>query len=296
MIVIFGASGKVGRATAAALRSSGHAVRAVVRNAQQGSGLMQLGCEMAIADLLDEASVASAMRGADAVQILCPVPIADAHPANTMHRMIDVTVAALRANLPARVLTLSDYGAELESGTGITMLFHALEMQLKPAVQNLTLLRAAEHMQNWARVLPAALSTGILPSLHHPLSKRFPTVAAQDVGRVAAELLLDSGHANALRTVSVEGPQRVSALDVARTLSELSGREIAAHALPRDAWAPTLLRAGLSAEHAKLITDLYDTHNAGLIDAQAFGERRFGTTQLSEVLASMLPSNATAER
>jgi uncharacterized protein YbjT (DUF2867 family) len=296
MIVVFGASGKVGRATAAALRSSGQAVRAVVRSEQQGSGLTQLGCEIAFADLLDTASVAHAIRGADAVQILCPVPAGDPHPANTMHRMIDVTVQALRANPPSRVLALSDYGAEVESGTGITMLFHALEKQLKPVVKNLTLLRAAEHMQNWARVLPMALSTGILPSLHHPLSKRFPTVAAQDVGRLAAELLLDHGHADALRTVSVEGPRRVSALDVARTLSEVSGREITAHELSRDQWAPTLQRAGLSADHAKLITDLYDTHNAGGIDVQALSERRFGKTELCEVLACVLPSNATAAR
>jgi NAD(P)H dehydrogenase (quinone) len=296
MIVIFGASGKVGRATAAALCSSGHAVRAVVRNAEQGSDLARLGCEITIADLLDKTSVANAIRSADAVQILCPVPVAEPHPAETMHRVIDVFVEALRANPPSRVLALSDYGAELESGTGITMLFHAMENHLKTVVENLTLLRAAEHMQNWARVLPVALSTGILPSLHHPLSKRFPTVAAEDVGRLAAELLLDAGYPDARRTVSVEGPRRVSALDVARTLSEVSGREITAHELPRDQWTPTLQRAGLSADHATLITDLYDAHNAGRIDVQALGERRFGLTELSEVLTSILPSNATAAR
>ncbi|WP_174363796.1 NAD(P)H-binding protein [uncultured Caballeronia sp.] len=296
MIVIFGASGNVGKATAAALRGAGHAVRAVVRNEQQGADLAQLGCEIALADFLDRASVSNVLRGADAVQILCPVPVGDPHPAASMHRMIDMTVEALRANPPSRVLALSDYGAELESGTGITMLFHALENQLKPVMQNLTLLRAAEHMQNWARVLPVVLSTGILPSLHHPLNKRFPTVAAQDVGRLAAQLLLDHGYADGLRTVSVEGPQRVSALDVARTLSEVIGREIKAHELPREQWTPTLQRAGLSADHAKLITELYDTHNAGHIDVEARSELRFGTTELSEVLASILPSNATAAR
>ena len=296
MFVIFGASGKVGRVSAASLRTEGHAVRAVVRNEAQGERLGRIGCEIVLADLLNPASVARAIEGADAVQVLCPLPAGDAHPGSTMHRMIDVVANALRANPPSRVLALSDYGAELESGTGITMLFHALENQLKPVMQNLTLLRAAEHMQNWARVLPVVLSTGILPSLHHPLSKRFPTVAAQDVGRLAAQLLLDHGYADGLRTVSVEGPQRVSALDVARTLSEVIGREIKAHELPREQWTPTLHRAGLSADHATLITELYDTHNAGNIDVEARSELRFGTTELSEVLASILPSNATAAR
>lgn len=297
MFVIFGASGKVGRVTAAALRNAGHVVRAVVRSERQGEKLAQLGCEIALADLTNPESVARAINGAHAVQILCPLPADDAQPGDTMRRMIEVAAHALSANPPPHVLALSDYGAELDGGTGITMLFHALETQLKPVVKNLTLLRAAEHMQNWARVMPVALATGGLPSLHHPLSKRFPTVATQDVGRLAAELLLSDVRSGAPRIISIEGPQRVSALDVARTLSDVSGREIAARELLRSEWTATLLRAGLNANHAQLITELYDTHNAGRIDVETgVSERRFGTTELSEILASMLPPDATATR
>jgi len=291
VFVIFGASGKVGRVSAASLRNAGHAVRAVVRNEAQGEHLARMGCEIALADLTNPASVARALEGAGAVQILCPVPMGDAHPGSTMRRMIEVAADALRANPPPHVLALSDYGAELDEGTGITLLFHVLEKQLQAAVHNLTLLRAAEHMQNWARVIPVALATGKLPSLHHPLSKRFPTVAAQDVGLLAAELLPREPRG----IVSIEGPRRVCALDVARVLSNASGREIGAHEVPRDEWPAMLMRAGLGADHAQLIIDLYDTHNAGRIDVEeGIGERRFGTTEFAEVMASMLPDNASA--
>jgi NAD(P)H dehydrogenase (quinone) len=292
VFVVFGASGNVGNATAVRLRQAGRAVRAVVRREQQGEHLATLGCEIAIAELTDRASVAKAIEGADAVQILCPVPHADPHPANTMRHMIDTAADALRANPPPRILALSDYGAELDRGTGITLLFHELEAQLWPVMSHLTFLRAAEHMHNWGRVIPAALSAGALPSLHHPLDKPFPTVAAQDVGRLAADLLMDNDPDGEIspRIVSIEGPQRLSALDIARTLGELSGRAVAAHALPRESWTAMLLRAGLSFNHAQLITDLYDTHNDGRIDVEAgVGERRFGTTSLAEVLASILP-------
>jgi uncharacterized protein YbjT (DUF2867 family) len=248
-----------------------------------------------LADLLKPASVAKVIDGAQAVQILCPVPNGDAQPESTMRRMIDVAAVALRANPPPRVLALSDYGAELDRGTGITLLFHALESQLQPVVHDLTLLRAAEHMQNWARVIPVALATGVLPSLHHPLNKCFPTVAAQDVGQLAAELLLDESRASVPRLVSIEGPRRVSALDVARALSDVSRREISAREVPRSEWTSTLLRAGLSANHADLITELCDAHNAGRIDVEeGMNERRFGTTELAEILASMLPDGAVA--
>lgn len=291
MFVIFGAAGNVGRMSATALRRAGRQVRAVVRDQQQGGPLAAIGCEIAVADLNDAASVARVIDGAHAVQILCPVPSAHADPAAAMRHMIDVSAAALRANPPSRVLALSDYGAEHPSGTGITTLFHHLETQLLRVGAQLTFLRAAEHMHNWARVLPMALAHGVLPSLHHPLSKLFPTVAAQDVGLLAAELLLHAGAAQeSPRVVSIEGAERVSALDVAHTLGELTGRPVVAHEVPRDEWAAVLQRAGLGEHHARLITDLYDAHNAGRIDVDTrISERRLGATTLAQVFAAMLP-------
>ncbi|MGF6574452.1 NAD(P)H dehydrogenase (quinone) [Paraburkholderia sp. GAS333] len=293
MYVILGAAGNVGTAAAAALRRAGREVRAAVRHEKQRGALDEIGCETVVVDLFDAESVARAIRGAQAVQLLCPLPHHHADPAAAMRSMIDACVTALRADPPDHVLALSDYGAEHASGTGITMLFHYLETQLRTVDAQLTFLRSAEHMHNWARVLPMALARGVLPSLHHPLDKRFPTVAAQDVGIVAARLLLDADvrvSRVSPRVVSVESEQRVSVLDVARTISEVSGHAVTAHEVPRDDWNAVLQRSGLGELHARLIADLYDAHNAGRIDVEAdVGERRFGTTTLSQVFAALVP-------
>ncbi|WP_296224340.1 NAD(P)H-binding protein [Ralstonia sp. UBA689] len=293
MYVIFGASGNVGRATISALRNAGKPVRAVVRDARQGDRFAKQGCEVARADLTDAASVAEAIVGATAVQILCPVPVRDPHPESTMRRMIDVVADVLRANPPPRVLALSDYGAELEQGTGLTLLFHYLEVRLEPVATHLTLLRSAEHVQNWAAMLPVMLAVGTLPSLHHPLDRRIPVIAAQDVGTLAAELLMEDTRSPSPRIVSVEGPRRVSVLDVAHAFSEVSGREVAAVELPRNAWAPSLQRAGLSENHVQLLTDLYDQHNAGHIDVERGAtEQRFGKTELADAVAALVAEHA----
>jgi len=296
VFVIFGAAGNVGLASATALRHAGREVRAVVRDEKQGGPLAAIGCEIALADLNDAASVARVIDGAHAVQIMCPVPRADDDPAEAMRHMIDTSIAAMRANPPQRVLALSDYGAQHPDGTGITVLFHHLETRLRDIDAQLTFLRAAEHMHNWARVLPVALAQGVLPSLHHPLTKLFPTVAAQDVGLLAAELLLDPTPPPASpRIVSIESEQRVSALDVARTIGELAGRQVVAHAVPRGEWAAVLRRAGLSEQHARLIMDLYDAHNAGRIDVEVnVGEQRFGATTLAQVLGGLVASHGSA--
>jgi len=295
MYVIFGASGKVGCATATALRNAGRPVRAVVRQAKQGEALARIGCEIVCADLTDPATVASAIKGAAAVQILCPVPVGDTDPASTMQRMIDVAADALRANPPPAVLALSDYGAELDRGTGLTRLFHLLEERLKPLATQLTLLRSAEHAQNWAAMLPVMLATGRLPSLHAPLDRAFATVSTLDVGALAAELLLEAPSAKTLRIVSVEGPRRVSLNEVARAFSAVVGREVVADAVPREAWAPMLKRAGLSENHVQLLTELYDAVNAGQIDVEkGVSEQRFGKTELTDVFTSMLAAHVKA--
>ncbi|MDE2201698.1 MAG: NmrA family NAD(P)-binding protein [Burkholderiaceae bacterium] len=292
MYVIFGASGRVGLATAIALRNAGRPVRAVVRQARQGEGLSRIGCEIVCADLTDRASVARAIEGATAVQVLCPVPTRNVDPASTMERMIDVAADALRANPPACVLALSDYGAELDQGTGLTGLFHLLEARLKLLATHLTLLRSAEHTENWAAMLPVMLASGRLPSLHDPLDRRFATVAAADVGALAAELLLDAPPRKTPRIVSIEGPRRVSLIEVARAFSAVVGREIIADAVPRNLWAAMLQRAGLSDNHGQLITALYDALNAGRIDVEkGVSELRYGKTELSDVCAEMVAAH-----
>nr|WP_168736207.1 NAD(P)H-binding protein [Burkholderia sp. Tr-862] len=294
VFVIFGASGNVGLSTVTTLRQAGHPVRAVLRDARRRERFAQLGCDVAIADLTDARAVAAAIDGAQAVQMLCPVPVADSDPAATMARTIDIVTGALAANPPPALLALSDYGAERDGNTGITRLFHYLEARLKTVPTQLTLLRSAEHLQNWTRVLPVALGTGVLPSFHHPVDKVFPTVWAPDVGVAAARLLLDRTEAgNGPRIVSIEGPRRVSVRDIAETLAAKADREIAAHELPRDAWIATLLRAGLSERHAQLIVDLYDVHNAGQIDVEAgVSERVYGTTTPAEALAALVREHA----
>lgn len=291
MYVIFGAAGNVGQTTARELRRANLPVRAVVRDAKQGAALANIGCEIVTADMRDAQSLDRALDGAQAVQMLVPLPRNDPHPADTMRATIDITARALAAHRDAHIVALSDYGAELDTNTGITTLFHHLEAALRDVSTRLTLLRSAEHMQNWMRVMPVALSTGVLPSFHDPVDKRFPTISASDVGVVSARLLVDKIDADKTRIVSVEGPARVSANDVAQSIENASGRSVKALALARDQWAHTLSRAGLSNQHAQLIIDLFDAHNAGFIDVEAdVGERAFGATTLDQAVATMVAS------
>ena len=287
---IFGATGKVGRATVRALLDRDHSVRAVVRDEHRGRELLDLGCELAVADARDPATIASAVDGADAVQAICPIVPTAVDARAELLGVVDAFADALGSAPPPTVIAISDYGAELDAGTGVTMTFHHLEQRLRELPSDVTFLRSAEHMQNWRRQVPAAVGSGVLGSLHQPLTKRFPTVSAPDVGIVAAELLTDAAvPSSAPRVVHLEGPRRYTALDVAATLSDLGGREVVARELPRSEWVATLQRGGVGASYAELVAELFDAHNAGRIDAEpGAGEVRHGTTELRAALAELL--------
>jgi uncharacterized protein YbjT (DUF2867 family) len=261
-----------------------------VRNPAQGEALWRLGCEVLIADLGDEASIRRALEGAQAVQVLCPVPYGAADPVAQMRHTIATTARALGDHPHLHVLALSDYGAELAAGTGITMLYREMEAKFREVAPRLTLLRSAAHMQNWVRVLPVALSSGQLPTLQNPIDLRLPTVSASDVGIVAAQLLLDEPAGNGVRVVSVEAVQRYSADDAARALGEACRRDIRAHALPRAEWSAALLRAGMNPRTADLIIETNDAQNDGRIGAEHGTERRFGPTGLGDVMAQLIAS------
>jgi NAD(P)H dehydrogenase (quinone) len=111
MFVILGATGKAGRTTVKQLRSQGAPVRAVVRKSSNADDLSALGCEIAAADLNEAAAIKIAIRGADAVQVICPVQAQAENAARAMGKTIDAIASALTEIRPAKVLAISDYGA-----------------------------------------------------------------------------------------------------------------------------------------------------------------------------------------
>ncbi|MBB4237244.1 NAD(P)H-binding protein [Rhizobium esperanzae] len=291
MFVIFGATGKVGRATIKRLSAEAVPVRAVLRDPAKTAPLAALGCEIAIAEIGDIDAMTSAMTDATAVQLICPIDPHAADASRQMLRSIECMAEAIDTARPPRVLAISDYGAHLTIDTGITILFRAMEERFRQCSTSMVFLRSAEHMENWRRYLKIAGETGIMPSMHQPLSRPFPTVSAADIGAMAADLLLaDWDHGPSPRIVHGEGPREYTALEIAAALGRLLNRRVAARELPRADWPATLIRAGLSDSYADLIVRLADVHNKGLIGAEAgVGEIRRGRTELVPALDSFHP-------
>lgn len=288
MFAIIGASGNVGQATSSALRQAGVPVRAILHSSARGARLRELGCEIAVADLQDSASLVKAIRGADTVQVIIPLRPQTNDPAGDLRLSAESILDALKQTHPKRVLVISDYGAHVPEDIGMPSLFREFEALFHTLEGRKLILRSAEHMHNWGRVIPTALASGTLPTFRDPIDMVQPTIAAQDLGLIAAKLLLRPESGRDLDVIHAEGPRRYSASDVATALSQLSGRTIHIQAVPCSQWTKAFEQ--IPASLAGLLIKANEAKNkGGLVDVEPNSDEViYGTTELIDALRPFL--------
>jgi uncharacterized protein YbjT (DUF2867 family) len=242
MFAITGITGQVGGVVARALLAQGQPVRAVLRDPAKAATWAAQGCKTALARMTDADELRRAFDDAEGVFVLLP-PHFDPSPGFPETRAI---VAALRSALsdarPGRVVCISTIGAQASEENLLSQL-GILEQELGNLAMPVSFLRPAWFMENAAWDIASARDTGRIDNYLQPLDRAIPMVATADVGRVAAELLLDSWTGR--RIVELEGPEQVSPNDIATTLARLLGRTVRAEAVPRSAWEARFREAGM---------------------------------------------------
>jgi NAD(P)H dehydrogenase (quinone) len=88
-------------------------------------------------------------------------------------------------------------------------------------------------------------------------------VATKDVGRIGAEVLLQSWKGR--RVIEISGPTNYSSNDVAAALETALGEPIAPVAVPRESWVDTLAQNGMPSDRSGAYIELVDSLNSGWI-------------------------------
>jgi uncharacterized protein YbjT (DUF2867 family) len=259
-----------------------------MRSGANAAPLKAIGCTTVIGDVQDVDGFATALRGAEAVQLILPVRPYTLDPARDMLKSIDSIAAALGMVRPNRLLIISDYGAHVANDIGMPSIFRELEARVGIVAGHTQLLRSAEHMHNWGRVIRAALATGALPTFQDPADKPQPIISAQDLGLISANMLLAPCGSGARSIVHAEASRRYSAEDVAATLGQLAGRAMSTHVLPRHQWRENFSKSPRSL--ADLLIRANDAKNlGGLVDVDpSVGTVVYGQTELIDALRPLV--------
>ncbi|GAA0748300.1 NAD(P)H-binding protein [Ideonella azotifigens] len=285
MWALTGITGQVGGALARSLLAQERLVRAqvraIVRDTAKAATWAARGCELAQADMTDAAAMTAAFHGCEGVFILLP-PNFDPSPGFPESRAVIAAVReALLAARPKRVVVLSTVGAQAVQQSLLSQL-GLLEQALADVPLPITFLRPAWFIENLQWDIAAVRASGELPAFLQPLDRRIPMVATEDVGRAAAELLLEDwdGH----RVVELAGPADVSPQDMAQALARRLGRPVQAVAVPRGEWEARFRAQGM--QHPLPRMQMLDGFNAGWLTFERTPRR--GLLGLEQVIEQLL--------
>jgi uncharacterized protein YbjT (DUF2867 family) len=282
--VVAGVSGNTGKVVAETLLSQGAKVRVVVRDPKKGEPFQRRGAEVAVADLSDAAALEKAFSGAEGAYVLVPPQMAAADMITAQKKTIAALTTSVRASKIRHVVLLSSVGAQHAAGTGPIVTLHAAEQALAGVAGTaVTALRAAYFMENIGGFL-GALDHGVFPTFL-PAAFAHDMVATRDIG-VAAAGLLREGPKGA-RIVQLAGPNLVSANDVARILSSLTGKEIKVAEAPLSSMASTLESYGFVKATAALYQEMTGALQSGHVGWDQGIPLVRGTTTIDTVLKTL---------
>jgi uncharacterized protein YbjT (DUF2867 family) len=284
MFAITAITGKVGGAVARTLLDAGHPVRAIVRDAAKGRAWAARGCDVALADTADADALAAALTGVEGAFLLLP-PQFDPEPG---FREVRATIAAIREAVmrarPPKLVVLSTVGADAMQPNLLNVL-RFLEEALADAPMPVRFLRAAWFMENAEWDIPSARDEGVYRSYLQPLDRPVPMIATDDVGRTAAELLVENwtGH----QVVELEAPERVTPDAIAAAFARALGRPVRAEAIERSTWEGIFRAQGMKNPEPRM--QMVDGFNAGWIDFadQGAGARK-GRIGIDEAIARLV--------
>jgi NAD(P)H dehydrogenase (quinone) len=292
MHAITGITGKVGGAVARALLSVDQRVRAVVRDANKGRFWSDLGCEVAIAEMEDAEALTRAFTDVTGVFVLPPSNFDPEPGFPEAKAVISAVRQALLATRPARVVFLSTIGAQATQSNLLTQRT-LMEEVLSTLPLAVTLLRPAWFMENLSWDVAQARYEGVVSSFLQPLDKAMPMVATADVGRVAAELLLQDWTGK--RVVELEGPEWVSQNGIAAELSKALHRPVRAEAVPRENWGAIFRAQGMRDPIPRI--QMLDGFNQGWIKFEGGSATvRKGKVTLAEVIQMLVGPNGALDQ
>jgi NAD(P)H dehydrogenase (quinone) len=255
MILLTGATGKTGSATAKLLLEKAVPFRALVRNAEKAQWLKDAGVELIIGDLSDRTVVQQALTGIDRALL---ITVNEQNQLDMEKQFVDCAVAA---NV-GHIVKLSAMDASADTVLQTPRTHWQSEEHIRASGLKWTMIRPSFFMQN---LLPNAATIRNESKLVLPLGKgKVGFVSVNDSAALIAEALVGNGHEGQIYVFT--GSESLSCYEVAGQFSEVLGREIEYHEQPLDEYRDRLLGVGLAPWRVDSIVSMFEEISSGTHD------------------------------
>jgi len=250
------------------LLAAGVKVKAVGRSQDKLAALAKRGAQAVVADVADAAALTEALRGSDAAYLMIP---GDPTKPDMIGQYARASEAITRAVTDAgvrRAVFLSSLGAELAAGTGPIVGLHGAEQRLR-AISGLALLllRAGYFYENNFGTLALIKHQGINGGAIAP-GVSMLTIAAADIGEVAAEALLTADFSGIV-VRELTGPRDITMPEATALIGKAIGKPDLAYVhFPDEGFVHGLESAGFSADAARLFLEMAQAFNKNIVRPQ----------------------------
>jgi uncharacterized protein YbjT (DUF2867 family) len=252
MILVTGATGKVGRHVVAALKGRGTAVRITSRDPKKAAGKLGAGVEIIEADYARPDSLAPALAGVERLFLLCG--------ANQRKAELEIGVVdAAKAAGVRHVVKLSVLDADERSSATVLRDHRRVERHIEGLGFEWTHLRPTLFMQHLLNHAGAIKAEGVI---HAPLEDaRVSVVDTRDIGEVAVRALTEAGHAG--RAYDLTGPTAPSYGEIAAVFARVLGRPVRYESISAEEAHRHMRAAGSPEWHATVLGEIYALYRAG---------------------------------
>lgn len=256
MILITGATGKTGSAAVQELSNRNIPFRVLIRNEDKLNQITDMGGEVIIGAIEDDAALNQAMEGVQKALVLLP---------NSEQQLFlekKVVDAALEANVQ-HIVKMSSMEAVPEATSPIPKLHMQSENYIKNSGMNWTMIKPNFFMQN---LLGSGKTIVEQNKFFLPMGEgKAGMIHTKDVGTVIAKVLSENGHEG--QNYEVTGPEILSFHDVAEIFSKVLGKKVDYINVPIDEYKKTLSQFLTNQWHLDSVIDLFkDIAEGGIED------------------------------
>jgi uncharacterized protein YbjT (DUF2867 family) len=233
VILVVGATGKVGREVVRQLATAGASFRALVRDPARASHIRLPGVEIIAGDLARPETLEPALAGVDRVFLASPAePDQVELQGNLIHVCKRLGVG--------RIVKISVAGGP-DAATQIGRWHWTTEKQIEAAGLGFTMLRPSLYMQQTLRFAPSVASSG---SFSLPCGAgEVPLVDCRDVAAVAVAALTGEDHDQ--HVYDVTGPEALTFEAVADAIGQAIGKKVSYVHVPPDYARKQMLADGV---------------------------------------------------
>src|SRR2546421_1912717 len=293
MMLIVGASGRLGSVVAQRLLAQGKPVRAMTRNPLSLAHLQEQGAEVVSGDLRNPASLLSSCEGVKQVLAAAHALVGkgDNNPQTVDDEANRHVIDAAKAAGVKHFIFVSVQGASPDSPLEFFRIKYRTEEYLRISGLNFTILRPSAFMDLWAQLIGQAIveqsKTIIFGRGNNPIN----FVAVEDVARFVCTALEDPRARN--RVIEVGGPENLTMNQVAEIFERVSGHQAKKRHIPLPVMRmmsilmqpinPALsrqIRAGIYMDTSNLCYDMAETASVFGVQLTPFEEvaRRAATS------------------